>query len=204
MAVEAGPGRLLGLSGKRGICSMRDANLNADEEKRKYFKILPNHIAPQGAKYSQEGVKKEREVEKVGVGIFFRLCYALSWLFSFLTAMPVPIFTIVEGTTLFESASSALRRSWNVVVGSVPKVIVAVFVGSQIFTSLLIQMAIRNAKETASDPSVNCRHVYSTRPSSNTPSAVPRLWIGRPAMPRKADQTFRAKYGRLVWSGKAC
>ena len=28
--------------------------------------MLPNHVAPQGVKYSQEGVRKEREVEKVG------------------------------------------------------------------------------------------------------------------------------------------
>lgn len=48
---------------------MRDADLDADEEKRKYYKILPTHVAPQGAKYSQEGVKKEKEVEKVGVAL---------------------------------------------------------------------------------------------------------------------------------------
>ncbi|MCJ1304299.1 hypothetical protein MMC08_007111 [Hypocenomyce scalaris] len=35
-----------------------------DEEKKKYFKILPNHVAPQGVKYSKEGLRKEMEMEK--------------------------------------------------------------------------------------------------------------------------------------------
>lgn len=37
-----------------------------DPEKGKYFKILPNHIAPAGAKYSRRGVMMEREERKVG------------------------------------------------------------------------------------------------------------------------------------------
>ena len=45
--------------------------LDADEEKKKYFKILPNHVAPQGVKYSKEGLRKEMEMEKVG---FTGLC----------------------------------------------------------------------------------------------------------------------------------
>lgn len=77
----------MGELAKRGMLT-----LLADEDKKKYFKILPNHVAPQGAKYSQEGVKKEREVEKVGCW-FFRLCGALSWLFLFVASMPVPIST---------------------------------------------------------------------------------------------------------------
>ncbi|KAA6409998.1 MAG: hypothetical protein FRX48_06612 [Lasallia pustulata] len=35
-----------------------------DEEKKKYFNIMAYHIAPQGAKYSQDEVRMEREVEK--------------------------------------------------------------------------------------------------------------------------------------------
>ena len=31
-----------------------------DEEKKKYFKILPNHVAPSGSKYSRGAVSKEK------------------------------------------------------------------------------------------------------------------------------------------------
>ena len=35
-----------------------------DEEKKKYFKIQPNHVAPQGAKYTKSNVKREHHVAK--------------------------------------------------------------------------------------------------------------------------------------------
>lgn len=31
-----------------------------DKEKKKYFKILPQHQAPKGVKYSKEAVKKQQ------------------------------------------------------------------------------------------------------------------------------------------------
>lgn len=52
-----------------GKCRARDADFTADEEKKRYFKILPNHVAPQGVKYSQEGLRKERTLEKVGLAV---------------------------------------------------------------------------------------------------------------------------------------
>ncbi|KAI9713365.1 MAG: hypothetical protein M1812_006643 [Candelaria pacifica] len=36
----------------------------SDREKKKYFKIIPNHVAPKGAQYSRENVKKSRENER--------------------------------------------------------------------------------------------------------------------------------------------
>ena len=36
-----------------------------DVEKKKYFKMQPNHIAPQGSKYSKESVQREAENLKV-------------------------------------------------------------------------------------------------------------------------------------------
>lgn len=39
--------------------------LIADAEKGKYFQVQANHIAPQGAKYSRENVKKEKELSRV-------------------------------------------------------------------------------------------------------------------------------------------
>ena len=38
-----------------------------DEEKDKYFKVQPNHVAPKGASYSKDGVRKRREKEEVSV-----------------------------------------------------------------------------------------------------------------------------------------
>ncbi|KAK4984855.1 hypothetical protein LTR50_006326 [Elasticomyces elasticus] len=35
-----------------------------DAEKKKYFKVVANHLAPQGAKYSHDGVKEERRKAK--------------------------------------------------------------------------------------------------------------------------------------------
>ncbi|KAI9760848.1 MAG: hypothetical protein M1835_000088 [Candelina submexicana] len=35
-----------------------------DREKKKYFKIIPNHIAPQGAQYSRENIKRSKDNEK--------------------------------------------------------------------------------------------------------------------------------------------
>ena len=37
-----------------------------DAEKRKYFRVLANHVAPEGSKYSRQNVKKEKEQSKVG------------------------------------------------------------------------------------------------------------------------------------------
>lgn len=36
-----------------------------DDDKKKYFKIQANHVAPEGAKYSRENVKKETEASRV-------------------------------------------------------------------------------------------------------------------------------------------
>lgn len=36
-----------------------------DPEKGKYFRILPNHVAPAGARYSREGVRRGREGARV-------------------------------------------------------------------------------------------------------------------------------------------
>ena len=38
-----------------------------DEEKRKYFKIMPDHVVPEGAKYSRAGVKREKEEKDVSL-----------------------------------------------------------------------------------------------------------------------------------------
>jgi hypothetical protein len=44
-----------------------------DAEKGKYFRVQANHVAPQGAKYSHENVKKEREISRVSfVSLFSR------------------------------------------------------------------------------------------------------------------------------------
>ncbi len=48
-----------------------------DPEKKKYFRILPNHVAPTGAKYSKEGVKRGREQEKVSIMSFICLLLAI-------------------------------------------------------------------------------------------------------------------------------
>jgi len=37
-----------------------------DSEKGKYFKILPNHIAPPGSKYTREKVERAEQQSKVG------------------------------------------------------------------------------------------------------------------------------------------
>lgn len=37
----------------------------ADPEKKKYFKIQANHVAPQGAQYSKETVKRKRNEQQV-------------------------------------------------------------------------------------------------------------------------------------------
>lgn len=37
-----------------------------DAAKGKYFKILPNHVAPGGSKYSQQSINKENDNAKVG------------------------------------------------------------------------------------------------------------------------------------------
>ncbi|KAI9699341.1 MAG: hypothetical protein M1836_002951 [Candelina mexicana] len=36
----------------------------SDREKKKYFKIIPNHIAPQGVQYSREKIKKSKDNER--------------------------------------------------------------------------------------------------------------------------------------------
>ena len=48
-------------------CNVAEAlrKKNIDEKKRKYFKILPNYVAPKGVEYSREGVRKGREREVV-------------------------------------------------------------------------------------------------------------------------------------------
>jgi hypothetical protein len=44
-----------------------------DAEKGKYFRVQANHVAPQGAKYSQENVRKEKEQSRVSLSCFFCL-----------------------------------------------------------------------------------------------------------------------------------
>jgi len=41
-----------------------------DEQKHKYYKIQPNHIAPKDSKYSREAVDIEKEATLVGNSIF--------------------------------------------------------------------------------------------------------------------------------------
>lgn len=36
-----------------------------DTEKQKYFKVQANHVAPEGAKFSKENVRKEQENSRV-------------------------------------------------------------------------------------------------------------------------------------------
>lgn len=38
-----------------------------DKEKKKYFKILPQHQAPKGVKYSKEAVKREQGLAHVSL-----------------------------------------------------------------------------------------------------------------------------------------
>lgn len=38
-----------------------------DPHKKKYFKILPNHIAPQGVIYSEQAIKKQMKKNQVGI-----------------------------------------------------------------------------------------------------------------------------------------
>jgi hypothetical protein len=44
-----------------------------DAEKGKYFRVQANHVAPQGAKYSHENVKKEKEISRVSFVSLFPL-----------------------------------------------------------------------------------------------------------------------------------
>lgn len=37
-----------------------------DPRKEKYFKILPHHIAPRGAVYSEQAIRKQDEKNQVG------------------------------------------------------------------------------------------------------------------------------------------
>lgn len=41
-----------------------------DREKKKYFKILPNHVALRGTQYTKENVERIKENEKVGSLLF--------------------------------------------------------------------------------------------------------------------------------------
>jgi hypothetical protein len=46
----------------------RQANIvsyQQDPEKKKYFKIQANHVAPPGAQYSQQSVKRKRNEQEV-------------------------------------------------------------------------------------------------------------------------------------------
>lgn len=38
-----------------------------DPEKKKYFKIQANHVAPPGSQYSKESVKRKRTEQEVGI-----------------------------------------------------------------------------------------------------------------------------------------
>lgn len=52
-------------------CSDPSVNCDTDEERKKYFKIQPNHTAPAGAKYSREAVQTQRKNDKVGLAVYF-------------------------------------------------------------------------------------------------------------------------------------
>lgn len=43
-----------------------------DKEKKKYFKVQPNHAAPKGVSYSNDGMRKEKEKDEVSVVRFSR------------------------------------------------------------------------------------------------------------------------------------
>lgn len=47
--------------------------MGTDAEKGKYFRVQANHVAPQGAKYSHENVKKEKELSRVSLVFSFSL-----------------------------------------------------------------------------------------------------------------------------------
>lgn len=40
-----------------------------DPVKKKYFKVLPNHIAPTGVKYSEQAIKDQENNDKVSLGL---------------------------------------------------------------------------------------------------------------------------------------
>lgn len=44
-----------------------------DEEKQKYFKIQPNHVAPKGSRYAKDAISIEKEASLVGASncLFF-------------------------------------------------------------------------------------------------------------------------------------
>lgn len=62
-------------------CNDPSVNCDTDEERKKYFKIQPNHTGPAGAKYSKEAVQTQRKNDKVGLAVYF--CRPL-----FLSPMP--------------------------------------------------------------------------------------------------------------------
>lgn len=43
-----------------------------DEERRKYFKIQPSHLAPAGSKFTQESLKRQAEQQEVSCFSMFR------------------------------------------------------------------------------------------------------------------------------------
>lgn len=43
----------------------RYSQLLIDAEKKKYFKVQANHVAPDSSKYSRQNVKKEKEESRV-------------------------------------------------------------------------------------------------------------------------------------------
>ena len=49
-----------------GAFTDRELFAPLDPVKKKYFRILPNHVVPEGARYSREGVRREGERGKVG------------------------------------------------------------------------------------------------------------------------------------------
>lgn len=49
-----------------------------DKEKRKYFKILPQHQAPEGVKYSKEAVKKQQGLAHASAALSLESSYLIS------------------------------------------------------------------------------------------------------------------------------
>ena len=60
-------------------CCMFKLTLGLDKDKKKYFKIQPDHLVPAGAKHSQTRVKLAREEKAVGQPYYEsnECCYCL-------------------------------------------------------------------------------------------------------------------------------
>ena len=51
------------------------SNMIADPEKKKYFRVQANHVAPAGSQYSREAVKRRKFDDKVYLRGMNTQCY---------------------------------------------------------------------------------------------------------------------------------